>query len=241
MGLLLAYDCPDDQCCDGDYWPLRWGAKRLLLFIALIEGSNSVPSTVNPRSGSNSGDSGTQRCVANRDYLRPPAVVVPIALVVPKELFLFPSCSMPGIVTDAASDSDAVLDIRLSQELHCMAILTLRSAGLPEGQKVYSDSELPLSIGRSRRADIVVDDRQLSRVHSEFRVSVAGRFEIVDLDSTNLTIVNEHDVDCVELKTGDRILLGDTEIVVEVEYPDDDIHEMPTRELPAIRPSDAAE
>jgi pSer/pThr/pTyr-binding forkhead associated (FHA) protein len=119
-----------------------------------------------------------------------------------------------------------------------MARLILRSLALPSGLQRYSDDDLPLTIGRSRTADIAVNDQQLSRVHAEFRFSVAGRFEIVDLDSTNLTIVNSHDVESAELKTGDHILLGETELIVEVEYPADDIHEMTTRELPALQPRD---
>jgi len=98
---------------------------------------------------------------------------------------------------------------------------------------------MPMSIGRSQRSGIVVNDQQLSRIHAEFRFSVNGRFEVADLDSTNLTIVNERDVDLVELKTGDHILVGDTEITVEVEYPEEDFHEVTTREIPMIRPDES--
>lgn len=121
-----------------------------------------------------------------------------------------------------------------------MARLILRSPTFPSGTLQVLDHQLPLSIGRSRRADIVIDDQQLSRIHAELRFSIAGRFEIVDMDSTNLTIVNQHDVESAELKTGDRILLGDTELVVEVEYPEDNLNEKTTREIPTLPRPDAA-
>lgn len=120
-----------------------------------------------------------------------------------------------------------------------MARLTLRSNALPDGLVQYGDHDMPITIGRSRRADLVINDQQLSRRHSQLRYNLSGRFEIVDLDSTNLTIVNSHDVDLAELKTGDLILLGETELTVEVEYPEGDINEKTTRELPAMpRPRD---
>ena len=61
-----------------------------------------------------------------------------------------------------------------------------------------------------------------------------GGFEIVDNESTNLTIVNSQDVERATLRSGDTILLGDTEILVEIDAPDIDIHEKTTRELPLV-------
>ncbi len=43
-----------------------------------------------------------------------------------------------------------------------------------------------------------------------------GGFEIVDNESTNLTIVNSKDVERAILQSGDSILLGETEILVEI-------------------------
>lgn len=122
-----------------------------------------------------------------------------------------------------------------------MSQLILKSRKFPDGQIVIDETELPATIGRSRRADIVLDDGLLSRIHAEIRMSPLGRFQIVDQDSTNLTIVNDQDVESAELMTGDRILLGDTEIMVEVDVPRaadavGDPHERTTRELPVIQP-----
>lgn len=116
-----------------------------------------------------------------------------------------------------------------------MANLILKSDIFPSGQIQIEDWELPRSVGRSHRADITIPDLLLSRVHAEFRLSPAGRFQIVDNDSTNLTIVNDQDVESAELKSGDRILLGDTEIIVEIEHSRPDPNENTTRELPVVR------
>lgn len=122
-----------------------------------------------------------------------------------------------------------------------MAHLILKCRLFPEGRVVLDDSEMPVTVGRSQRADIVIDDSLLSRIHAEFRVSPNGRFQIVDNDSTNLTIVNDQDVESAELKSGDRILLGDTEIEVELDAAEmtnavGDPHEKTTRELPHVQP-----
>ena len=58
-----------------------------------------------------------------------------------------------------------------------------------------------------------------------------SQFEIRDLDSTNLTIVNGHDVASHVLQYGDLILLGDTEVKVEIESSDDVMNEKTTRDL----------
>lgn len=120
-----------------------------------------------------------------------------------------------------------------------MVRLILRCEHFDNGQLVISDDDLPLSIGRSRRAGITIPDPQMSRTHSELRLNSAGFVEIVDLQSTNLTIVNDQDVEHAELKTGDRILLGDTEFTVEVHVIEQDLHERTTREIPIVRPADS--
>lgn len=112
-----------------------------------------------------------------------------------------------------------------------MKKLILTSSALPQGRLELLPTHLPLVMGRSRRADICIADGLLSRRHSELRLTDDGSFEVVDLDSTNLTIVNDHDISRHVLKSGDRILLGDTEFVVDVQLPDEGLHEKTTREI----------
>jgi pSer/pThr/pTyr-binding forkhead associated (FHA) protein len=109
--------------------------------------------------------------------------------------------------------------------------LILVSPGLPDGRVELSPSRLPVVLGRSHRSDLTIDDDLLSRRHSEIRMNGHSQFEIRDLDSTNLTIVNGHDVASHVLQYGDLILLGDTEVKVEIESSDDVMNEKTTRDL----------
>jgi pSer/pThr/pTyr-binding forkhead associated (FHA) protein len=112
--------------------------------------------------------------------------------------------------------------------------LILKCVSFADGQIELSPTQLPAVLGRSRRADIAIDDGLLSRKHSEIRLNACGQFELCDLNSTNLTIVNEVEIASHVLKTGDCILLGDTQILVEVIVPDGDLHEKTTRDLTMI-------
>lgn len=118
-----------------------------------------------------------------------------------------------------------------------MARLILKSAVFEDGDIQVSERDLPVTLGRSHRADITINDMLLSRIHAEIRLSADGRFEIVDHESTNLTIVNNHDTQHAILKTGDCILLGDTEIIVEIDMPEVGLQEKTTRELSLIDPA----
>jgi hypothetical protein len=71
-------------------------------------------------------------------------------------------------------------------------------------------------IGRSRDCDIVLDDAGISRRHAEVR-SGPGGWTIEDLASTNGVLVNGHTLaGRRQLRPGDRIELGSTEIVFEL-------------------------
>ena len=115
-----------------------------------------------------------------------------------------------------------------------MARIILKSAVFADGDIELHEFELPVTLGRSHRADITINDALLSRIHARILPCENGGFEIVDNESTNLTIVNSQDVERATLRSGDTILLGDTEILVEIDAPDIDIHEKTTRELPLV-------
>jgi hypothetical protein len=70
------------------------------------------------------------------------------------------------------------------------------------------------TIGRSRDCDIVVQDANASRQHAEIR-HIGLDYFLVDLGSTNGTIVNGQRIRRHPLAHGDRVLIGTTEIVVE--------------------------
>jgi predicted component of type VI protein secretion system len=83
---------------------------------------------------------------------------------------------------------------------------------------IAKDIELtgePLSIGRSREADIPLLDDRVSRVHCGIRLS-DGEFYLKDLKSRNGTFVNGQRVeDTIKIKPGDRIQVGSTLFVLD--------------------------
>ncbi len=73
-----------------------------------------------------------------------------------------------------------------------------------------------LVLGRSREADLVLDDPNVSRRHAELRRD-GGDWTILDLGSTNGVKVNGRRVDQHRLEPGDEVVLGTLELSFEVE------------------------
>lgn len=72
-------------------------------------------------------------------------------------------------------------------------------------------------IGRGSAATFRIDDPGVSRRHAEFRVqptSTGAAVSVIDLGSTNGTVVNGQRVDQATLGDGATVQLGSTEIVV---------------------------
>ena len=115
-----------------------------------------------------------------------------------------------------------------------MRKLILTSYALKNGRCELAAEDLPVVLGRSRHADISIDDELLSRKHCEIVINDLDQFEVRDLESTNLTIVNERDTESHVLRAGDRILIGDTEIEVEVVLAEREISEQTTRDLTVL-------
>jgi hypothetical protein len=67
-------------------------------------------------------------------------------------------------------------------------------------------------LGRSRDCDLRVSDLNVSRRHAEIREE-GDRWILVDLGSTNGTLLNGRKIDREQLSDGDTITLGSTEIV----------------------------
>jgi hypothetical protein len=68
-----------------------------------------------------------------------------------------------------------------------------------------------VSIGRLPECDVVISDPGASRRHAEIRLE-AGTYVVRDLGSTNGTIVNGEITPSHELRSGDRITIGTTEL-----------------------------
>ena len=70
-----------------------------------------------------------------------------------------------------------------------------------------------LVVGRGAEADLRINDPGISRRHAEFRVD--GReVRVVDLGSTNGTLVDGHKVRETTLRNGATVRLGNTDLVV---------------------------
>ncbi len=73
------------------------------------------------------------------------------------------------------------------------------------------------TIGRSKQAECVLSDPNVSRRHAELRRSQAGDWTIADLGSTNGVKVNGRRVSSSRLSPGDQVTLGTTTFVFDVE------------------------
>lgn len=73
------------------------------------------------------------------------------------------------------------------------------------------------TIGRSKDADCVLRDANVSRHHAELRRSPAGDWTIADLGSTNGIKVNGRRVGSTRLTSGDEVTLGTTTFRFDVE------------------------
>ena len=65
--------------------------------------------------------------------------------------------------------------------------------------------------GRSKKAEIQIDDPSVSSEHAAFELDANG-FGVRDLASTNGVLVNDQEVLSSALQHGDRIRLGDCEM-----------------------------
>jgi len=86
-------------------------------------------------------------------------------------------------------------------------VLRLLENGAPS-QSFVLDKDVA-TIGRLKESDIVLSDPGASRRHAEIRRTADG-YVLVDLGSTNGTMVNERTVSEQPLSEGDRITIGRT-------------------------------
>lgn len=75
-------------------------------------------------------------------------------------------------------------------------------------------TDKPITIGRSPKADVVLEDEKASRLHCGIRL-VDDEYVLKDLASKNGTYLNNDRVESVPLNAGDRIRVGGTVFQVE--------------------------
>ena len=72
------------------------------------------------------------------------------------------------------------------------------------------------TIGRTARADFIVDAALISRLHCRLTADKSDQLVVEDLGSTNGTMVNGKKVDRVVLRAGDTLTVGRVEFRVQV-------------------------
>jgi hypothetical protein len=97
-----------------------------------------------------------------------------------------------------------------------------RAEAKPRGVVTLDDRRYVLdaersTIGRSRDADCVLRDPNVSRHHAELRRSPRGEWTIADLGSTNGIKVNGRRVASTRLKSGDQVTVGTTTFRFDIE------------------------
>ncbi len=70
------------------------------------------------------------------------------------------------------------------------------------------------TVGRAPRADFILDVALVSRLHCRLTAG-DDQLEVVDLESTNGTYVNDKRIDTATLATGDRLRIGRVELTVD--------------------------
>ena len=93
------------------------------------------------------------------------------------------------------------------------------------GWLLRSDGELPCTlrlapgsvktVGRTARADFVIDAALVSRVHCRLTADASNQLIVEDLGSTNGTQVNGQTVRRALLKAGDTVTVGRVEFTVD--------------------------
>ena len=90
----------------------------------------------------------------------------------------------------------------------------LQGAGDEGGELTFRVSPGSIkTVGRARRADFVLDAALVSRVHCRLEAGDEV-LEVVDLESTNGTFVNDKRVERAVLASGDRLRVGRIELTI---------------------------
>ena len=75
----------------------------------------------------------------------------------------------------------------------------------------------PVTVGRGRDNDIIIDDRSVSKFHSTIALTQDGKLIVADVGSSNGTFVNDKAIKGrMVVDLGDVITFGDIEVRLEV-------------------------
>lgn len=92
-------------------------------------------------------------------------------------------------------------------------------AGEVSGETSYDISRRETILGRGEQATIRILHSRVSRGHAKIALDVDGIAKIIDLNSTNGTLVNNAKIGVEVLREGDRIdIAGVVSFVIHYEY-----------------------
>ncbi len=120
---------------------------------------------------------------------------------------------------DDDDDEPATQVVKLGETGAHAPCMLLGKAGPKRGMTISIDPDKGLTMGRSRKCDLIIADGTLSAQH--LKISVRHkRYYVHDLQSTNGTFVNNQRVDSSELRPGDLLRLGNSEFLVKTQGED---------------------
>lgn len=83
------------------------------------------------------------------------------------------------------------------------------------GEQEFEISKQNITVGRGQTNDIVLQDAKMSRAHARFEFSAEGEVTVIDAGSTNGVRVNGVKVERMEIKPGDVVQMGESQIQYE--------------------------
>ncbi len=103
-----------------------------------------------------------------------------------------------------------VISRKKNKQVETLGYLVMKSKIY--GTNIYEVRDNEIIIGRSPQCDILLDDEEVSKLHTKIRV-VDGVFYVDDLGSANGTFVNGKQEYHAELKDGDEIMIGEHKFI----------------------------
>ncbi len=135
------------------------------------------------------------------DHNRTGRTVVPGAIITGRTIQPGGASGEPGL--------DKMLEVVASSPEPSLAQCFLLVVTGAEPGRLYQLDRPEMLIGRSKYADIRVNERSMSQQHAKL-VRWGDHHRIYDLGSTNGTVVNDQRIDEVELRPGDTVRTGET-------------------------------
>ena len=118
-----------------------------------------------------------------------------------------------GVVTSSETRS-RILRLEDGAQVEYTRAFLLVEAGPDEGLE-HPLKDRPVVIGRDPQADLTLEDSTVSREHARLEPTDGG-WQLRDLESKSGTFVNGVKVEVAEIQAGQRIRMGETELVLQV-------------------------